>query len=328
MKALLKVCFSLILILFVIAALCYSAIRVLINNVVQDNPLVASFAKPNLEDLHRIKDIAIGVSEQQNRLTGEPNKISLNEKDINLAISHFGPRQINIPEDSFARVRLDGEQAYADATISFDAVVMPLYEQNKSQLSPMQLNLANHFIPQLSGRWINASIPLHVENSDDSITIKHGALSIGGITLSQSITDQLVERGMSEARKQKEYKLAVESWKNIRSLAIRDSILHASFVIPTEGGLQIEDYRTLVLEKDEIELVDLYTEELNKYPRRGPLVRVLARLFDLAKQRSSQTNNPCWRKPSRVAGTFSTIRWRTATRDNCRKRLRQPGANA
>ena len=297
MKALIKVCFSIILIFLLLAGIAYAGVRVLLNTIFQDTPSIAKFETAKLEDLQRIKDIAIDVSQQQNRLTGEPNQISLSERDINLAIGHFGPRQIKIPKNTYAQVRMVDRKAWIDATVSIDQALFPIYEQEKTKLQPWQQKVADHFSPFIKGKYVNASIPLDVhtevvENQPALITVSHGALTIGGMTLSQEITDQIVNEAMQEARKQRDYQLAVESWQNIRSLEIRDSVLHASFVIPETGGLQVQDYRTLVLETDEIELIDLYLAELNKYPKRGPLTTTLRRLFNFAQMRTTETNNP------------------------------------
>lgn len=292
MKALFKVCFSLIFIVCLLLALVYGAARLILNNTLQESPLIEEFEKPKLADLQRIKEIAINVSEQQNRVTGDANKISLSERDINLAIGHFGPKQIDIPKDSFTRVRLENSNAIVEATVSVDSVLLPFFEQHKNLLSAWQLKFAEHFMPHAQGKWLNASIPLQAVTKEDAVAIENGALTIGGITLSQSVTDQIMSAVMQEASKQQSYTLAMQSWQNIRSLSIEDSTLHASFVIPTEGGLKVQDYRTLVLEQDEIELLDLYVNELQQFPQRGALISVLSRLFDFAKQRSTRNNNP------------------------------------
>lgn len=292
MKALFKVCLSLVVIMLLLLAVAYAGIKVVLNNAFQQTASIEGFQGAKLEDLKRIKDIAIDVSQQQSSLTGEPNRIALNQRDINLAIGHFGPMQIRIPKDTYAQVLLNDNDATVKATLSVNENLLPFYEKQKQRLKPWMQQLAEHFLPAIKGKFVNASIPLSVNQQGDTITIAHGPLSVGDITLSQDITDQIVETALQEARKQANYKLAVESWQNIRSLKIEDSILHASFVIPREGGLQIQDYRTLVLETSEIELMDLYSEELSKIPQRGPLANALARLFKIAQQRSSETNNP------------------------------------
>jgi len=295
LKTLLKISFTLLSILLILVIVAYAGFRVLIGNALQEQALVDHFEEVKTADLQRLKTIALDLSQRQNKLKNEPNRISLQARDINLAIGHFGPLQFQIPEDAFAKVDIDNDLAFIEVSARADKHISPFYQQQKNNLSTLQTKIAEHFIPLLDNQWLNLRLPLKPvakTSSDDLVTVEHGPLSIGNITLSQAITDRLVNTVVEKAKQHPQHQLAMGSWKNVHSINIDNDTLHAVFDIPKTGGLQAQDYRALVLKKSEIELIDLYSAELNKIQRSGALTNVLAKLFQVAKQRSVTSADP------------------------------------
>lgn len=293
MKTLLKVIFSLLSLLLVLAILIYIVFRFALGQAFTEQPWVESFEKASIEDLKRVKKIVIDVSQQSSHQGNAPKTIELSERDINLAIAQFGPHQIDIPDNTFARVQLDDNQGKVELSSSVETLLLPLYEEQKVNLHGWRRSMALHAIELLENRWINLSVPVEVQQDGADIRLVPGAFTLGKITLSDNISQQIYNRLLTEAKKQNAYRQALASWKNIKALSIEDSLLKASFVIPQRAGnLPLSNYQALVLTKDEVQLIEIYTAALQKLPQRGPLTKVLSKLFTIAKDRANQTANP------------------------------------
>ena len=104
MKTIFAVIKYLIIIALVGILLGALALYVAINKVFDQEPTLTEFNKASLEDIKRIKRIAIEVNSQFNQ--PGPKQLTVSERDINLGISHFGPTTIRIPDSTFARVNL------------------------------------------------------------------------------------------------------------------------------------------------------------------------------------------------------------------------------
>lgn len=292
MKALFKVLFSLALLLALLAVVAYFVLRIGATQAFTTSAAVPSFEKAGIDDLKRIKSIVITLSQSSDWRDNKPKYIELNERDINLAIAQFAPHQVDLPKNSFAKVTLNENSGEVHVSAPVDEIITPAYVANQQQLTRWQQTIASHFMALIEGRWINLSAPASISGSGEDIAIKPGPLSIGNITLSQSLSDQIYSRVLNEAQGQAAYRQAVASWKNIKSLEISDALLKTSFVVPNSGGLPINDYQALVLGQDEVKLIAIYTDALSDMPKRGKLITIIARLFELAHQRSTQSANP------------------------------------
>ena len=92
MKFLFKLFFGIVAIALFVALIAYAAFRITISLAIDESPKIDAFEKASLDDLQRIKALAI---EFQRNLSGsEVKTVKLSERDINLGISHFGPTQV------------------------------------------------------------------------------------------------------------------------------------------------------------------------------------------------------------------------------------------
>ena len=292
MKAISKVLFSLLVLLAIAGAVIYVVIRLVLLQALTSQPALNSFEKASLEDLKRVKQIAIKVSEQGGWQNNAPRSIELSARDINLAIAQFRPHQVDIPKDSYAEVQLHAESATIIASGPVNELIMPYYPQIESQLSAWQQSIAQHFMSLAKDRWVNLSIPVKIEENLPQITIVPGAITIGDLTLSDTMSQSIYDRLHSEAKKQRGYTAAVATWKNIRSLKIEDELVKANFVLPNNNRSPINSVQSLVLSADEVELIAVYEQKLESIAKRGPLVKALSELFSLARERSDTSADP------------------------------------
>ena len=72
---------------------------------VDTNGELTSFESITLNDIKRVKMIAQQVTGNMEKESSE-QQITLSERDLNLAISHFGPSVGNIPDSAFAKINL------------------------------------------------------------------------------------------------------------------------------------------------------------------------------------------------------------------------------
>ncbi len=292
MKAISKVFLSLLFLLLLVAGAIYVLLRLALAQAFMDEAVVTQFEKASLEDLKRVKQIAIQVSEQGSLQDNQARTIELSDRDINLAIAQFGPRQVDIPKDTFAKVQLHLDYGTVTASGPVSELIQPLLPELESRLASWQLGIANHFIAQIEDRWLNLSVPVKIEGESPAIKIAPGAISIGTLTLSDAISQTIYEHLHSEAKQQRGYSQAIAAWKNIRTLKIEDELVKASFVLPSNNRSPLNSYQNLVLSEDEVELIAVYEEKLASIAQRGPLSKALSELFSLARDRSESSADP------------------------------------
>ncbi len=291
MKTIFAVIKYLIIIALVGILLGALALYVAINKVFDQEPTLTEFNKASLEDIKRIKRIAIEVNSQFNQ--PGPKQLTVSERDINLGISHFGPTTIRIPDSTFARVNLAEQQSDVQLTLPANYVTTQLIQQTKQQLSDKQLLIANIAKGWVEKKWINATWSFNIDKSaEQGRWLSPGQLSIGSIALSEELSQEIADRILTEALAQPESKQMLDAWKNIKGVEKIGEQILIDYVLPKSGNTALTSYQSLVLTADEQQLVAIYVKYLKTLPKRGPLVALLAPLFETVKTRSSKSNDP------------------------------------
>jgi hypothetical protein len=291
MKTIFAVIKYLIIIALVGILLGALALYIAINKVFDQEPTLTEFNKASLEDIKRIKRIAIEVNSQFNQ--PGPKQLTVSERDINLGISHFGPTTIRIPDSTFARVNLAEQQSDVQLTLPANYVTTQLIQQTKQQLSDKQLLIANIAKGWVEKKWINATWSFNIDKTaEQGRWLSPGQLSIGSITLSEALSQEIADRILTEALAQPESKQMLDAWKNIKGVEKIGEQILIDYVLPKSGNTALTSYQSLVLTADEQQLVEIYVKHLKTLPKRGPLVALLAPLFETVKTRSSKSNDP------------------------------------
>lgn len=291
MKTIFTVIKYLIIIAIVGILLGALALYAAINMVFDQEPTLTEFNKASLEDIKRIKRIAIEVNSQFNQ--PGPKQLTVNERDINLGISHFGPTTIRIPDSTYARVNLAEQQSDVQLTLPANYVTTQLIQQTKQQLTDKQLLVANIAKGWVEKKWINATWSFNIDKTaEQGRWLSPGQLSIGSITLSEKLSQEIADHILTEALAQPESKQMVDAWKNIKGVEKTGEQILINYVLPKTGNTALTSYQSLVLTADEQQLVAIYVKHLKTLPKRGPLVALLAPLFETVKTRSSKSNDP------------------------------------
>ncbi len=291
MKILFTIFKTLIILAVVAIILASVALFTAIGMVFDDRASLSEFDKASLEDIKRIKKIALQVSNQIQRQGVQ--EITLSERDINLAISHFGPATIAIPDDTFAKVALSSQANTVQATVPVNYVSQEIYQQLQTELTSNQRMLFNALRSLVADKWINASWRVNIDaNAPEGQWLSPGKLSIGSLTLNENISAQIADTVLAEVLKQPNSRQITAAWKNIKGIAQNDQQVTVNYILPANGQNSLESYQSLILSQDEQQLVAIYSAMINALPKRGPLVRLLAPMFEEAAKRSSRSSDP------------------------------------
>lgn len=290
-----KIFYSIIktLLFFVLATLVLSIIGLFttIHLLFDDQPSISQYEKTSLADIQRIKKIAIEVSGQLQQQGTQ--QLILSERDLNLGISHFGPATLRLPKHSYARVAVTEQQQAIQATVPADYVSEQLYRQIKNQLNDKQRIAFSLLKDWVSDKWINAQLDIVIDNSaEHGQWIKPSRISVGSITLTDSLSKTITDKIFTEALKQPSAKPALLAWDNIKGIAHQGSEITIDYVLPNTGQSALNSYESLLLSPDEQQLIAIYQKHFQQLPKRGQLVALIAPLFDFAHTRSKRSKDP------------------------------------
>ena len=255
-------------------------------------PAITDFETTSLNDIKRIKSLALDFSRQSD--LSKNKTLLLSERDINLGIGHFAPLQVDMPPNSFLKVELaESRQAIIFATLPASTLWEEVHRQYQkgipALLSPVVRWLRSH----AEKKWINLRWDLIIEpGKDPEKWIQTNTLAIGDIDLSSTLSRKLADAIYQKAIQRPDTAMARESWKNLRNLKISNHQLMVEFVLPTQGASVLNSYQSLMLSANEQQLIEIYHQKIQTLPSRGPLVSIMAELFKLAKRRSNETLDP------------------------------------
>ena len=291
MKLIFKTLTFLSISLAVILACLLIVVMVVCSLLFDTSPKLTSFDKANLKDLTRIKALAIEF--QQNINASEIKTIALGQRDINLGISHFGPTQIKIPHATYLKVELNQSNGILHVTTPAYELLSTAYKESKQTFTGITLFAFNTLHNFSQDKWVNISLPVSINSSQAREKwINTGELSVGKITLTESISDDIFNTIASQFKNRPDTKQALEAWNNIKHLEISDQKMVIKFVLPQNQNSVLNSYQSIVLSNTEIELIDVYLQIINTLPKHGSLVSVLSALFEHAKQRTKQSADP------------------------------------
>lgn len=273
--------------LLVVAIGVYASLNMLFD----EQPAMTEFPKASLEDIKRIKHIAIEVNRQFNQQG--VNQLTLSERDINLGLGHFGPTTIRIPDDTYARINLTADQSNIQITLPASYAAEQLHLELKNQLTNKQLIAFNIVRGWVTDQWLNANWDIQIDNNAaQGQWLTPGKLTVGAITLSDSISQAIAQQIISEALAQPGATQITSAWENIKSINHLGEQLTVEYTLPSNGQTGLNSYQSLILTPDEQQLVATYEKELRSLPKNGPLVSLIAPLFEIAQRRSNKTSNP------------------------------------
>ena len=257
-----------------------------------ETPAITAFESTSLNDIKRIKSLALDFSRQSD--LSKNKTLLLSERDINLGIGHFAPLQVDIPANSFLKVELaESREAKIFATLPASTIWQEFHRQYQKSIPTLLSPAARWLSHHIEKKWINLRWHLIIEPNDDPKKwIQTNTLALGDIDLNSTLSRKLADAIYQKAIQRPDTALARESWKNLRNLKIFNHQLMVEFVLPTQGASVLNSYQSLMLSANEQQLIEVYYQKIQTLPSRGPLVNVMAELFKLAKQRSNETLDP------------------------------------
>lgn len=262
------------------------------NTLLEEQADVDRFESTSIEDLRRIKQMVVEFSRQDPR--NEVKQVALSERDINLAIGHFVPRQTKLPADTFFAVTLDAaDRATINASAPAHPLATMLRAEYRDQLHPLAQPLLDWLVDASSERWLNVTLELRVDtDAGRGDWLATERISVGSLPLSESLSRSIAARVLDLMAQRRDLELARQSWQNLRSLRVDDDArLHLGFILPKQAIAGLGSVEALVLQPGEQELVELYTRQLNSLPRSGALVKIIAPMFEMAARRSAQSGD-------------------------------------
>ncbi len=275
--------------LVIVLALLVAGYLFLRTSLLDADPELTTFEKASLADIQRIKQLAIEVNRQ-----GESGiqQLELSDRDVNLAIAQFGPAMLKLPKDSFARVDFDGDVARVSATVPMRIIYSNVEPQIAEQLHGGSAFFYSLFKDSTIDEWVNLAWQIRVdENAAKGQWLTPGQLTVGQITLSQSLSERLADELFTIAMAQPRSETLRASWKNIQHMRMRDDLLAVDYILP-EIGSALNSAQALILTPGEQQLVSIYSNQIRLLPQRGALVELLSKVFQLASERSNTSADP------------------------------------
>ena len=291
-----KIIVSLIRSIFITAmmalALLILSVVTVVYITVDTNGELTSFESITLNDIKRVKMIAQQVTGNMEKESSE-QQITLSERDLNLAISHFGPSVVNIPDSAFAKINLSNTQQSLQLTLPLDRLLALGKTELEQRSNDRLVRLANWTSYLLINKWLNIEWNISINNlAEKGQWLSAGQLRVGKLTLSQTqsqkIADHIIKSLLSNANSQP----ALEAWANITNITHQDDRVVVNYVFPSSGASSLRSYQSLILNPQEQAQVDIYTQKINKLPKKIPLIRLLTAMFTLAAERTADSGDP------------------------------------
>ena len=253
---------------------------------------LTSFESITLNDIKRVKVIAQQVTGNMEKESSE-KQIILSERDLNLAISHFGPSVVNIPDSTFAKINLSSIRQSLQLTLPLDhllALGKTELEKRPNDLLASLLSLASDV---LKNKWINIEWNINIDSmAETGRWLSAGQLRIGKLTLSQAQSKKVAEHIIKGLLSNASSKPILEAWENITNINHQDDRVVVNYVFPSSGTSSLRSYQSLILNPREQAQVDIYTQKINALPKRTPLIRLLSAMFTLAAERTTELGDP------------------------------------
>ena len=126
----------------------------LIFTVVDANGDLTRFESINLDDIKRVKIIAQQVTGNMEKESSQQN-ITLSERDLNLAISHFGRSVVNIPDAAFSKINLSQTHQSLQLTLPTNYLIARSKTEIEQRFNDWQGTLITLLSHMLEDQWIN-----------------------------------------------------------------------------------------------------------------------------------------------------------------------------
>ncbi len=255
-------------------------------------PKLSSFESITLNDIKRVKVIAQQVTGNMQKESSK-QEIILSERDINLAISHFGPSFFEIPDSAYAKINLSNSRQNLQLTMPVDYLLALGKTQFEERYSNLLTRLSDRISYFLKNKWINIEWDITMDNmAKKGYWLSPGQLRIGKLTLSQTHSNEIAQRIMKSLISNNDIEPVREAWGNITNIKHEDDRVVINYVFPRSGTSSLRSYQSLILNPREQAQVDIYSQKINTLPRKTPLIRLLATMFTLAAERTADLGDP------------------------------------
>ncbi|MEE3240196.1 MAG: hypothetical protein VX231_04415 [Pseudomonadota bacterium] len=255
-------------------------------------PKLSSFESITLNDIKRVKDIAQQLTGNMQKESSE-QQIILSERDINLAIGHFGPSFFEIPDSVYAKINLSSLRQNLQLTMPVDYLLTLGKTQLEERYNNLLTWLSDRTSHLLKNKWVNIEWDIATDNmAEKGYWLSPGQLRIGKLTLSQTQSNQIAQRIMKSLLSNNDSEPVREAWKNITNINHEDDRVVINYVFPSSGTSSLRSYQSLILTPREQVQVDIYSQKINTLPRKTPLIRLLAAMFTLAAERTADFGDP------------------------------------
>ena len=154
MKIMLSLIHSTFIATVIAVALLVLSTGLLIFTVVDANGDLTRFESINLDDIKRVKIIAQQVTGNMEKESSQQN-ITLSERDLNLAISHFGRSVVNIPDAAFSKINLSQTHQSLQLTLPTNYLIARSKTEIEQRFNDWQGTLITLLSHMLEDQWIN-----------------------------------------------------------------------------------------------------------------------------------------------------------------------------
>lgn len=264
----------------------------LIFTVVDANGELTRFESINLDDIKRVKIIAQQVTGNMEKESSQQN-ITLSERDLNLAISHFGRSVVNIPDAAFSKINLSQTHQSLQLTLPTNYLIARSKTEIEQRFNDWQGTLITLLSHMLEDQWINLEWNMTIDHeAERGLWLSPGQLRIGKLTLSQAQSQKLADMALKKLLSDSSSQPILEAWKNITHIAHQNDEIIVQYVFPNVGASSLRSYQALILNQKEQAQVEIYEKKINDSAKKMPLVRLLKAMFGLAAQRSTELGDP------------------------------------
>ena len=255
-------------------------------------PKLSSFESITLSDIKRVKVIAQQVTGNMQKESSE-QQITLSERDLNLAIGHFGRSFVEIPDSVYAKINLSNTRQSLQLTLPLDYLLALGKTELEERYSNLLTWLSDRTSYFLKSNWINIEWDITTDNmAEKEYWLSPGQLSIGKLTLSQTQSDKIAKHIVRSLLNNPNSEPVREAWKNIKNINHEDDQVVVSYVFPSSGTSSLRSYQSLILNPREQAQVNIYSQKINTLPKKTPLIRLLSAMFTLAAERTTDLGDP------------------------------------
>lgn len=256
-----------------------------------ERPYINEYEEIELSDILRIKSIIEKLSFKFHDKSEK--KIEISERDVNILIGKFGKNFIDHPKNSFAKVNLKKENPEIALSIPMQEINNYLNNNFKTKQSITLQKLISFFQSMIERNWLNIKVELKIDDTSKKESwLRIEKIKIGGIGLSDYITNSISTYFMQKFLSSNESKPVLEAWDNITSIKKINNKIEIGYVFKTQNKSSLNSFSEFVINKKDREKIIFYEKYIETLPKQGRLITFISKLFNKASERSMQSNDP------------------------------------